>query len=67
MISVKFNNTTLQIEDGTTVAQFIEMQKVDASGIAVAVNNRVIAKTEWSTAQLADGDAILIIKAFYGG
>ena len=57
MISVKFNNTTLQIEDGTTVAQFI----------AVAVNNRVVAKTEWSTAQLADGDAILIIRAFYGG
>ena len=37
------------------------------NGIAVAVNNRVIAKQDRETFQLQEGDNILIIKATQGG
>ncbi|NND77978.1 MAG: sulfur carrier protein ThiS [Flavobacteriales bacterium] len=39
----------------------------DAKGYAVAVNNNVIPRNEWSNKRLGEGDKILIIKASAGG
>ena len=40
---------------------------VRPEGIAAAVNGSVVPKKNHTTTQLADGDSIIIIKAFYGG
>lgn len=39
----------------------------EAKGIAVAVNNSVVPKKNWSNHQIDEGDKILIIKASAGG
>ena len=39
----------------------------NTNGIALAVNEKVIPKTEWNNFQLNDNDKILIIKATQGG
>ena len=39
----------------------------DSNGVAVAINNSVIPKNEWSDKTLVEGDKILIIKASAGG
>ena len=36
-------------------------------GIAIAVNNEVVPRSDWGTYQLSDGNKILIIKATQGG
>ncbi|MCW3078400.1 MAG: thiamine biosynthesis protein ThiS [Bacteroidetes bacterium] len=36
-------------------------------GIAIAINQNIIQKNNWSTTSLKEGDAILIIKATQGG
>lgn len=36
-------------------------------GIAVAINNRVIAKTQWEHTRIVDSDRITIIRATQGG
>ena len=42
--------------------------KIDAgSGIAAAVNDMVIPKTQWKTYILNDNDKIILIKATQGG
>ena len=46
---------------------FSQEQNLPATGIAVAVNNRMIPRTEWDSFDLNDGDNILIIKAVCGG
>lgn len=38
-----------------------------SNGIAVAVNNRIVPRTEWEQCVLAEGDALIIIKAVCGG
>ena len=38
-----------------------------ARGVAVAVQNRMIPRTEWATTPLAEGISIVIIKAACGG
>lgn len=37
------------------------------TGIAVAINNKVVSKTNWTSTYCQNGDAILIITASQGG
>ena len=39
----------------------------EKNGIAVALNNQVISRTEWNNKLLKQGDKIIIIKATQGG
>ena len=57
-----------EVETGASpLSQFSQEQNLPATGIAVAVNNRMVPRTEWNSHTLQDGDKILIIKAVCGG
>lgn len=57
-----------EVETGATnLFLFSQEQNLPATGIAVAVNNRMIPRAEWNSFALNDGDNILIIKAVCGG
>jgi sulfur carrier protein len=51
------------------VAALLEERGIDAgaSGVAVAVNGRVIARARWSEQAIAEGDRIEVITAMQGG
>ena len=51
----------------TNLSLFSQEQNLPITGIAIAVNNRMIPRTEWDTYALNEGDNILIIKAVCGG
>lgn len=36
-------------------------------GVAVAVNNKMVTRTEWGNSVLREGDNVVIIKAVCGG
>ena len=38
-----------------------------AKGVAVAIANKMVSRTEWEQTPLAEGDSIVIIKAACGG
>ena len=67
MITITLNNEKKQLNDNLTIAQLLELEGVTAVNIAVAVNNAVVAKTDYESSKLSDGDSVLIIKAFDGG
>lgn len=57
-----------EVETGAaTLSLFIQEQNLPTTGIAVAVNNRMVPRTEWDSFALNEGDNILIIKAVCGG
>lgn len=57
-----------EVETGAThLSLFIQEQNLPTTGIAVAVNNRMVPRAEWDSFALNDGDSILIIKAVCGG
>jgi sulfur carrier protein len=67
-MEIKLNDKTKEVELETSVQQLLnescgEKQK----GIAIAINNTVIPKTEWSNRLLKEKDHVLIIKATQGG
>ena len=57
-----------EVETGTTnLFLFSQEQDLPATGIAIAVNNRMVPRSEWDSYTLHEGDSILIIKAVCGG
>lgn len=67
MITVKFNDESLILDDGATVNCMLDKKSISAVNIAVAVNGQMVPKTEYDATALHDGDTVLVIKAFYGG
>lgn len=67
MITVLFNNQQFHLQQEATIINFLLEIKNPGDGIAVAVNDTVITKSEWNKTQLKNKDNILIIKATQGG
>lgn len=65
-MKVKINNTEVDIL-AQTVAQLAVDQQLPNKGVAIAVNNDMVPRTEWNDRPIHEGDDIVILKAFCGG
>lgn len=65
-MKVKINNTEVDIL-AQTVAQLAVDQQLPDKGVAIAVNNDMVPRTEWNDRPIHKGDDIVILKAFCGG
>ena len=62
------NKTQQEYSTPLSLLQLLEqLQKAQQAGIAVAVNNQVISKNNWSAFALNDQDSVTIITATQGG
>ncbi len=54
--------------DEWTVQRLLEALEIEQrQGVAVAVNDRVVTRSQWETETVSDGDDIEIIRAAQGG
>ena len=63
---ILFNQQPLEVSATNLSDLSLELQ-LPTSGIAVAVNNRLVPRTNWQDFLLQDGMSILVIKAVCGG
>ncbi|MCM1520884.1 MAG: sulfur carrier protein ThiS [Lachnoclostridium sp.] len=66
-MNVTINGHIVSLEERTSLATLLAMREIKPSGIATAINGRVVAAALRETTTLKDGDKITVIKAFYGG
>ncbi len=66
MISIVLNNQKHNVDSGTLLQLTSELS-INVKGVAIAVNNRVIARPQWSDYMLQEGDSIVIVSAVFGG
>ena len=67
-MNIYVNNTLLEIPPNARIQDALEtMNLISLSGIAVAINNTVIPKAEWTTYLLSERDKVTLIKATQGG
>lgn len=67
-MKIKFNQQLITLTDEATLIDFLQTVNLhDSRGLAVAVNQKVITKTNWSTHLLKDQDDLMVIKATQGG
>jgi len=66
-MNVILNDIPHEVAEGATLEKFIESLEIQLQGIAIAINNEVIPKSEWSKTTLIDGMALMLIHAVSGG
>lgn len=50
-----------------TIQELAAELNLPEKGVAVAVDNTMVPRTEWATTDIKDGADIVIVKAFCGG
>ena len=66
-MNININNKTAIVTEGIKLASVAMMLQLPDKGVAVAVNNAMVPREEWATRTLAEGDDIVVLKAFCGG
>ncbi|WP_367755458.1 sulfur carrier protein ThiS [Flavobacterium sp. WC2430] len=68
-MELKINNQTKQFaENSLTIQALLDLEIPEKqNGIAIAINNTVIPKSNWNSHSIQETDIILIISATQGG
>lgn len=61
------NSKETEATDGCTVSELAAQLALPPQGVAIAVNNRMVPRTEWAGHVLQPGDSLVVIKAACGG
>ena len=64
MIRVNGEDQTFVVE---SVEQLLRRLSIEPRGVAVAINGDVVRRSEWSTTEIEDNNAIEIVTAVAGG
>ena len=67
MINIKVNSKNHQFQSSNSLEVVLKTLDISVNGIAVAVNQDIISKSDWNQKTLNEGDEVLIIKATQGG
>ena len=65
-MKISINNKATETS-ATTVNQLAAKLHLPAAGVALALNNKMVPRTEWSQQSLQENDHVVIIKAVCGG
>jgi thiazole synthase len=68
-MTVELNGRPVDLPDGATVAEAVDVSgaDVDRRGVAVAVDGEVVPRSEWDATRLASGQSIEVLAAIQGG
>jgi sulfur carrier protein len=66
-MEITVNRQNHQLNEPCSVEQMLFMLEAPAKGIAVAVNQSIVSKSDWPHHMLKHGDQVMLIKATQGG
>ena len=66
-VTITVNNTKHEFSEEISLQEMLSQIAVQQHGVAIAVNNNIVTKTEWDNVTLKTNDAVLIITATQGG
>lgn len=66
-MQISVNNQSIQIDEEATVATLVKAQKSQTRAIAVAVNQQIVHRENWSEHRLHGGDVVDIVTVVAGG
>lgn len=66
-MNITINGKAFELPQGSTLEDALTAAAIGKQGIATALNNTVVPAAMRPRTQLADGDSITVITAFYGG
>ncbi len=67
MISVVINGETRTLAEEVSIDDLVRSLGAGRSGVAVAVNEEVVARSAWAARRVGDGDRVEVLGAMQGG
>ena len=67
-MNVIVNNKPVELPDASGINALLkQLNLTSPQGLAIAVNEQVVPKSEWQSCVLKNNDAVLLIRATQGG
>ena len=66
-MKVQVNNSEIIVESNVSIRSILEKTNSPTEGVAFAVNDSVVPRSQWESFVIKENDNILIIKAARGG
>ncbi len=66
-MQIFINDEPVECPESSTISTLLIQQNIPPVNMAVALNDRVISKTQWEQTMLSEGCHLIIIKAVQGG
>ena len=66
-MKVQVNNKEVELTTGNTISALAAQLDLPPQGVAIALNNRMIPRSQWAEQEIQNGDGIGIIRAAFGG
>lgn len=67
MTAIRLNGNDHEVASGTNIADIVTLLTSSDAGCAVAVNDEVVPRHEWSDRQVVAGDRVEVLTAVQGG
>lgn len=61
------NGDPQELSDGTTVAELVAQRLPSPNGVAVAVDEELVPRSQWASRILSDGERVEVLSAVQGG
>jgi sulfur carrier protein len=66
-MEVTINNQNHLLNEACSIEQMLAVISMETNGLAIAVNQTIIPKSDWATHVLNPADQVILIKATQGG
>ena len=66
-MEVFINHKPIGVDTPMSLAELLAREGIPAEGVAMAVNNRVVPRSEWAATPVEEGMKITVIRAVCGG
>jgi len=66
-MDIYVNDSALSVDQHITIPELLKMIQSPENGIAVAVNDTIVPRSDWSSHVFREKDNVLVIKAHSGG
>lgn len=67
MIAARVNGEPVELDDGTDLRALVLARVERINGLAVAINEAVVPRSQWDHTTISDGDRVEILTAAQGG
>lgn len=64
---IALNDEQMECAEAITLHALLEQQSLFTPGIALAVNDAIVPRSQWSEHVLQDGDSVLLFQVIAGG
>lgn len=66
-MQIQLNGSVAHIQNAQLNIALEELQFMDLSGMAIAINNTVVPREQWNSTHIQENDQLVVITATQGG